>query len=159
MIKLVGFNISGIPGPPLGPKYLSTTTVFSPFLMLPCSIAATNESSSSNARHLPEKVRPSFPVILATEPSGARLPLRILTRKNICMRQRKRWKAFHAGSHLPDVTRLLDRVANRSNDILALPVLLVLDLPPIHVFSQSFAGDRHGVAGHQSLLDEECHDT
>jgi hypothetical protein len=32
MIKLVGLSISGMPGPPLGPKYLSTTTAFSPFL-------------------------------------------------------------------------------------------------------------------------------
>lgn len=102
MIREVGFNISGIParsqagqvllygldspykldspGPPLGPKYLKTATVFSPFLMLPLSMASTKSLSWSKARHLPENLRPSFPVILATDPPGAKFPFKILLR-------------------------------------------------------------------------------
>lgn len=55
MIKLVGLSISGIPGPPLGPRYRRTTTVFSPALIEPDSTALTNSSSRSNARALPVK--------------------------------------------------------------------------------------------------------
>ena len=66
------------PGPPLGPKYLKTTTVFSPFLIEPDSTALTKASSESNVLAFPVNPRPSLPVILATAPPGARLPLRIL---------------------------------------------------------------------------------
>lgn len=59
----------------------------------------------------------------------------------------------------PDMTRLLDRVADRSNDILTFPILLVLDLPPVDVFTERLAGHGHGVARHQSFLDQERHDT
>ncbi|ELU38948.1 hypothetical protein AG1IA_07015 [Rhizoctonia solani AG-1 IA] len=78
MIRLVGLSISGIPGPPFGPRYLKTTTVFSPFLIDLVSIACTNSASLSNTRAFPLKDRPSLPVILETAPPGARLPRNML---------------------------------------------------------------------------------
>ena len=72
----VGFNISLIPGPPLGPSYLITTT--SPSTIFPPLIAAIASSSHSNTL-----AGPSCTIIesataerLTTEPSGARFPLR-----------------------------------------------------------------------------------
>ena len=41
-------------------------------------IASTASSSDSKIIAGPEKDNPSFPVILATAPSGARLPFKIL---------------------------------------------------------------------------------
>jgi len=70
------------PGPPFGPRYLSTATVFSPFLISPFSTASTKASSVSNVLAFPVNSRPSFPVILATAPPGARLPFRILQINN-----------------------------------------------------------------------------
>lgn len=102
IIRLVGLSISGmpdftilssqdnsdtlrplndLPGPPFGPRYLRTTTVFSPFLIDPASTACTNSSSESNTRAFPVNPRPSFPVIFATAPLGARLPVSILRDK------------------------------------------------------------------------------
>lgn len=78
MIKLVGFSISRMPGPPLGPRYRRTTTVFSPLRIEPVSTAVTNFSSVSNVRAFPVKFNPSFPVTLATAPPGAKLPRKIL---------------------------------------------------------------------------------
>ena len=52
-------------------------TVFSPFLMAPRSRAAIMASSLSKTLAMPEKCVPSFPVILPTQPPGARLPWRI----------------------------------------------------------------------------------
>lgn len=66
------------PGPPFGPRYLSTATVFSPLCISPFSTASTKASSVSNVLAFPVNSRPSFPVILATAPPGARLPFRIL---------------------------------------------------------------------------------
>ena len=99
IIKLVGFSISGmpdfhsffpvnidtlrfsndVPGPPFGPRYRRTMTVFSPFLIDPTSTACTNSSSESNTRAFPVNPRPSFPVIFAIAPPGARLPVSTLT--------------------------------------------------------------------------------
>ena len=67
-----------LPGPPFGPRYLSTATVFSPFLISPFSTASTKASSVSNVLAFPVNSSPSFPVILATAPPGAKLPFRIL---------------------------------------------------------------------------------
>ena len=71
----VGFNISRIPGPPLGPSYRMTTT--SPATILPPLIAAIASSSHSNTR-----AGPSCTIISSTTaerfttlPSGARFPL------------------------------------------------------------------------------------
>ena len=69
---------SNSPGPPLGPRYLRMTTVFSPFLIDPLSTALTNSASESKVRALPVNPKPSLPVIFATAPPGARLPFRIL---------------------------------------------------------------------------------
>lgn len=171
IIKLVGLSISGIPvnspsapvppltwtqyspGPPFGPKYLKTTTVFSPFLILPLSTALTNESSSSNARHLPVNLRPSFPVILDTDPPGARLPVRILWQQLISNEE----SPIHLKIDVPNVTSLLDRVLDRSNDILTFPELLVLGHPLVDVLAKGLASDGHSVASHQTLFDEVCH--
>mmetsp|Transcript_11041 Transcript_11041/g.20034 ORF Transcript_11041/g.20034 Transcript_11041/m.20034 type:complete len:390 (+) Transcript_11041:309-1478(+) len=76
MIALVGVNISLMPGPPFGPSYLITTK--SPFWIFPCSSPRSIASSPSNTLAGPVKVVPSLPVILATEPSGHKLPYKIL---------------------------------------------------------------------------------
>ena len=70
----VGFSISGIPGPPLGPSYRITTT--SPLFTFPSrmpSLAANSDHQRQLAE--PLKTNPSFPVILATEPSGANISI------------------------------------------------------------------------------------
>jgi hypothetical protein len=69
---------SDVPGPPFGPRYLKTITVFSPFLIDPLSTACTNSFSESNARAFPVNPRPSLPVIFAIAPPGARLPVSTL---------------------------------------------------------------------------------
>mmetsp|Transcript_108 Transcript_108/g.281 ORF Transcript_108/g.281 Transcript_108/m.281 type:complete len:338 (-) Transcript_108:568-1581(-) len=76
MIAEVGVSISGIPGPPLGPSYRMTTTEFLNGSMS-LETAASMSSSQSKQRALPWNLSPSLPVILATEPSGERLPYRI----------------------------------------------------------------------------------
>ena len=68
----VGFNISGIPGPPFGPTYLITTTF--PFFTFPSFIPLLASFSESNTIAFPVNIKPSFPVILATEPSEAIFP-------------------------------------------------------------------------------------
>jgi hypothetical protein len=65
------------PGPPLGPRYLNTITVFSSFLISPAVIAAATSSSLSNTLAFPLNVRPSLPVILLTHPPGAMLPFKM----------------------------------------------------------------------------------
>mmetsp|Transcript_8681 Transcript_8681/g.24801 ORF Transcript_8681/g.24801 Transcript_8681/m.24801 type:complete len:200 (-) Transcript_8681:1137-1736(-) len=76
MMALVGVSISGIPGPPLGPSYRITMTQ-------PLKDSGSSSKAwsicSSWLKHLagPSNSRPSFPVIFATEPSGATLPYRI----------------------------------------------------------------------------------
>jgi hypothetical protein len=67
-----------VPGPPLGPRYLNTTTVFSPLRISPFSTTLTSASSESKVRARPVNPSPSLPVILATAPPGARFPRRIL---------------------------------------------------------------------------------
>mmetsp|Transcript_19711 Transcript_19711/g.53171 ORF Transcript_19711/g.53171 Transcript_19711/m.53171 type:complete len:217 (-) Transcript_19711:778-1428(-) len=52
-------------------------TMTEPFFTLPSSTALSMSSSQSKHSAVPSKLRPSLPVILATEPSGARLPKRI----------------------------------------------------------------------------------
>ena len=75
-IIAVGASISLIPGPPLGPSYLITTT--SPATIFPPLIASTASSSLLNTFAGPEwtsislSTAPSF----TTDPSGARFPLR-----------------------------------------------------------------------------------
>ena len=74
-IIAVGASISLIPGPPLGPSYLMTTT--SPATIFPPLIASTASSSLSNTLAGPEctsislSTAPSF----TTLPSIARFPL------------------------------------------------------------------------------------
>lgn len=75
------------PGPPFGPRYLSTATVFSPFLISPFSTASTKASSVSNVLAFPVNSSPSFPVILATAPPGAKLPFKILRTNEISSSQ------------------------------------------------------------------------
>jgi hypothetical protein len=72
----VGFNISGIPGPPFGPSFLITNTC--PALTFPSLIPAIHSNSLSKTFAGPENDSPSLPVIFATEPSGARLPYNTL---------------------------------------------------------------------------------
>mmetsp|Transcript_21366 Transcript_21366/g.39993 ORF Transcript_21366/g.39993 Transcript_21366/m.39993 type:complete len:324 (-) Transcript_21366:35-1006(-) len=76
MITLVGVSISGMPGPPLGPSLRMMIT--SPFCTSLFSTPRSMASSWSYTRARPEKRRPSLPVILATEPSGASDPYRML---------------------------------------------------------------------------------
>ena len=83
-INLKFDSSDSLPGPPFGPRYRRITTVFSPFLIDPVSIARTKSSSVSKVRALPVKPSPSFPVILAIAPPGARLPLKTLHRHKFC---------------------------------------------------------------------------
>mmetsp|Transcript_81464 Transcript_81464/g.213877 ORF Transcript_81464/g.213877 Transcript_81464/m.213877 type:complete len:291 (+) Transcript_81464:459-1331(+) len=53
-------------------------TMKSPFWIFPCSRPFSIASSPSKQLAVPEKTRPSLPVIFATEPSVQRLPRRIL---------------------------------------------------------------------------------
>ena len=75
MIAEVGLSISGIPGPPFGPSYLITIT--SPLLIDLFFIALFASVSQLNTLAFPLKIKPSFPVILATEPSEAKFPYKI----------------------------------------------------------------------------------
>ncbi|MNI61926.1 hypothetical protein D3C73_1172180 [compost metagenome] len=72
IINEVGLSISGIPGAPIGPSFLITTT--SPGLILPEAIPATKSCSPSNTRAGPVNFSPSLPDIFATEPFSARFP-------------------------------------------------------------------------------------
>ena len=65
-----------MPGPPLGPSYLITTT--SPLLTTPSAIPLFASYSLSNTLAGPSKKSPSFPVIFATDPPEAILPFKIL---------------------------------------------------------------------------------
>src|SRR5690554_4998504 len=65
-------NISGIPGPPLGPQYRITIT--SPAVILSCNNASVASSSESYTRAGPVIALTFNPDILHTAPSGARLP-------------------------------------------------------------------------------------
>ena len=143
MTRLVGLSISGMPGPPFGPKYRNTATVFSPFLMDPLSMAWTKSDSTSNARHLPLNCSPSLPVIFETAPPGARFPRRMLT------------VSLVPGVDPPNVTRLLDGVRNGSDNLLILPLAAMLLNPALTILSKGPPSDRHFVARHDSLLDEE----
>mmetsp|Transcript_30772 Transcript_30772/g.99199 ORF Transcript_30772/g.99199 Transcript_30772/m.99199 type:complete len:228 (-) Transcript_30772:922-1605(-) len=69
----VGVSISGMPGPPFGPWYRTTTTA--PGGTSCRSMARRTSSSESKTCAGPSKLRPSLPVILPTAPSGARDPL------------------------------------------------------------------------------------
>ena len=71
----VGFSISGIPGPPLGPQYRMTTT--SPGFIIPFSRPGITSNSLSKTTAVPSKYSPSLPLILATQPSEARFPYNI----------------------------------------------------------------------------------
>ena len=72
----VGLSISLMPGPPLGPSYLITTT--SPGTIFPPFIAAIASSSQSNTLAGPSctSISSTTAERLTTEPSGARLPER-----------------------------------------------------------------------------------
>ena len=72
----MGASISRIPGPPFGPSYLITMT--SPSIILSLRTAWSASSSQAKVLALPWKVNPSLPVIFATDPSGAKLPRKIL---------------------------------------------------------------------------------
>ena len=60
----------------MGPSYLITTT--SPFFTFPSPIPLFAANSESKTIAEPLKTNPSFPVILATEPSSAIFPYNIL---------------------------------------------------------------------------------
>jgi len=70
----VGASISLMPGPPLGPSYLMTSTS-PPFTVLP-SMAFIAASSESNTRATPVKriILSLTPDCFTTAPSGAMLP-------------------------------------------------------------------------------------
>lgn len=120
------------PGPPWGPKYRSITTVFSPFFIDPLSTAATNSSSESNARALPTKPSPSFPVILATAPPGARFPFSILGQG--------RWTLLWSGVKInqPNMSTWFNWVVQWSNEILSSEIQFPKLMSPLfEVFTQS----------------------
>src|SRR5205807_1531744 len=71
----VTWSISRIPGPPRGPSY--RMTMKSPALIFPALMARNASSSRLNTRARPRKVSSLWPASLATQPSGARLPLRM----------------------------------------------------------------------------------
>ena len=72
----VGLSISLIPGPPLGPSYLMTTT--SPATIFPPFMAAIASSSQSNTLAGPvcTIISGTTAERFTTQPSGARFPLR-----------------------------------------------------------------------------------
>ena len=72
--KLVGYSISCMPGPPLGPSYRMITT--SPALTWPARMPSTAASWLSNTTAGPEKWKSSSgtPAVFTIAPSGARLP-------------------------------------------------------------------------------------
>ena len=72
--KLVGYSISCMPGPPLGPSYRISTT--SPASTFPPRIPSTAASWLSKTLAGPEKRHSSSgtPAVLTIAPSGARLP-------------------------------------------------------------------------------------
>ena len=76
-IEEVGANISGIPGPPLGPSYLMTTTW--PARTVRLSIASTASSCELKQIAFPVNVLidGSTPPTLITAPLGAILPNKI----------------------------------------------------------------------------------
>ena len=74
-IAAVRCVISGIPGPPFGPSYRSTTT--SPGWMRPSATARNASCSPLNTFAGPRWRLPSWFATLITAPSGARLPQRI----------------------------------------------------------------------------------
>ena len=69
-------NISGIPGPPLGPTKRTTTT--SPSTISSERTASMASSSESNTLAGPVMLRTLTPDTLATAPSGAKLPFKII---------------------------------------------------------------------------------
>ena len=73
----VGLSISLIPGPPLGPSYLITTT--SPSTIFPPFIALIASSSQSKTLAGPEclSISGTTALLFTTEPFGAIFPLRI----------------------------------------------------------------------------------
>ena len=72
IIAEVGFNISGIPGAPMGPTFFITTT--SPAFIFFELMPSINACSPSNTRAGPSNISPSFPEIFATLPPVAKLP-------------------------------------------------------------------------------------
>ena len=164
MIKLVGFNISGIPmkgrcpltapprwnrdvpGPPFGPRYRSTTTVFSPFFSEPLSTAAVNSSSPSNVRAFPVNCRPSFPVILETDPPGARFPRRILRSQAPPTRNQKIKIRGWINKTTPNMASGFNWVGQWSDNILVGRQLPILCSPPFQVFTEGKTGHRHIVS-------------
>ena len=74
-IAAVTPSISRMPGPPFGSSFRMTTT--SPALIFLPTTAVMASSSESKTRAGPRCSRRSCPLILATQPSGARLPFRI----------------------------------------------------------------------------------
>jgi hypothetical protein len=73
--------------------------------MEPDSTAVINSSSVSKARAFPVKLSPSFPVIFATAPPGARLPRRIL-----CVPRLVIERDALSGIYSPNVSSRFERV-------------------------------------------------
>ena len=76
-------NISLIPGPPLGPSYLITTT--SPSSISPLETASNAYSSLSKTFAVPVNSVISTPAVLITPPSGANVPFRITAVPTSCI--------------------------------------------------------------------------
>jgi hypothetical protein len=56
------------------------------------------------------------------------------------------------------MTGSLDRVVERSNDLLTFPCLSSLSHPLVDVLPEGLSSDGHLVTSHQSLLNQESHD-
>jgi hypothetical protein len=69
IIAEVGFSISGIPGPPLGPQYLDD---YVSRLYCPTTNSGDDIVLIFINNSISFKISPSFPLILATQPSSAR---------------------------------------------------------------------------------------
>ena len=139
------------PGPPFGPRYRRTTTVFSPFLMEPLSTAATNSSSESKVRAFPVNPRPSLPVILATAPPGAKLPFKILYWKKRGFERKPSTRS--RGKFAPEVTSLFDGFLQRPDYVLFCEGKFAIFVrPAFQILAQSQAGDSHVVAVDQLVL-------
>lgn len=141
IIRLVGLSISGIPGPPFGPRYRRTTTVFSPFLIDPLSTAFVKSSSVLKVRAFPVKPRPSLPVILATAPPGARLPFRIL-KCDDCIREKK---ANYGEKHesQPKMSGFFDGFVEWPDDILTVGQFSVFVYPSFEILAYRAASNSH----------------
>ena len=129
-----------IPGPPLGPSYLTTRTVFSFGLIEPDTSSLYRLSSRSKTMARPVKASPSLPVIFATAPPGARLPWRIrsgpLGRIGLLRGLMRSWVSSSTGAELTFCSRVRPVTVGRFpfNSPLAMRNLTTDGTPPVWEF-------------------------